>query len=209
MVVFHAAFDSQDIGVAGGFSWSTRSATCPECHKAIMYLERFRMRGDLRQSREGSRQVYPTVGRRPNCPPEVPDAINEDYDEAVRILEISPKASAALSRRCLHNVLLERGLSNESDLDAAINDALHNHLPDYLHADLDAIREVADFSGQPEKAAHAAEIHPVEPEEAGWNLEVLDLLFDHLYVQPAKSASHREALQQRLRETRKGRLRSL
>jgi len=45
--------------------------------------------------------IYPRTGGRNPAPQEVDDFIAEDYNEACLILNDSPKASAALSRRCL------------------------------------------------------------------------------------------------------------
>ncbi len=43
----------------------------------------------------------------------------------------------------------------------------------------------------------------VEPEEAEWNLEVLELLFDFYYIQPAKVAKKRSGLNAKLDEAGK------
>mgnify|MGYP007086314222 FL=1 len=50
---------------------------------------------------------------------------------------------------------------------------------------------------------NTGEIIPVEPHEAEWNLEVLDMLFDFCYIQPTKNAAKREALNAKLLEAGK------
>jgi len=67
------------------------------------------------------RQVYPIGANRGPVPSEVPPEIPPDYVEACNVLPISPKASAALSRRCLQNMLRGNGykardLAHEIDL---------------------------------------------------------------------------------------------
>jgi hypothetical protein len=49
--------------------------------------------------------AYPRNTRRKPIPPDLPDAIREDYEEACMVLSDSNKASAALSRRCLQAIL--------------------------------------------------------------------------------------------------------
>jgi hypothetical protein len=49
--------------------------------------------------------AYPRSTQRKPIPPDLPDAIREDYEEACMVLSDSNKASAALSRRCLQAIL--------------------------------------------------------------------------------------------------------
>jgi len=79
-----------------------------------------------------------TTGRAP-IPPEVPSHIAQDYAEAALVLAISPKASAALSRRCLQIVLREAGQTKAKDLADQIEEVLP-HLPSRIAENLDAIR---------------------------------------------------------------------
>ena len=59
--------------------------------------------------------IYPKSGNRP-VPPEVPSNLAEDFIEACVVLSDSPKASAALSRRCLQTLLREYAEVKKSDL---------------------------------------------------------------------------------------------
>jgi Domain of unknown function (DUF4145) len=60
--------------------------------------------------------VYPRKQARKPVPPEVPEPFAKDYDEARLVLEDSPKASAALSRRLLQRILREHFQIKERDL---------------------------------------------------------------------------------------------
>src|SRR5262249_15004569 len=67
------------------------------------------------------RQVYPIGAARGPVSTEVPSEIAKDYIEACNVLPISTKASAALSRRCLQNMLhahayKSKDLAKEIDL---------------------------------------------------------------------------------------------
>ncbi len=98
--------------------WKYRSASCPDCRDVTIEIARF----DHASNRlEDWRQVYPIGANRGPVPPEVPKKIAEDYIEACSVLPMSAKASAALSRRCLQNVLHAHGyrardLAKEIDL---------------------------------------------------------------------------------------------
>jgi hypothetical protein len=130
-------------------------------------------------------------------PEEVPTPIAEDYIEAALVLADSPKASAALSRRCLQAVLREAGHTKAKDLDDQIKEILQK-LPSRIAEDVDAVRNVGNFAAHPSKSKNTGEIIDVEPAEAEWNLEVLELLFDYYYVQPEKNKERRASLNAKL-----------
>jgi hypothetical protein len=76
-------------------------------------------------------------------------------------------------------------------------------LPSHLIDSIDAIRNIGNFAAHPLKSKNTGEILPVEPEEAEWNLDVLESLFDYYYVQPAIIAKKRAALNIKLQEAGK------
>jgi len=86
--------------------WKYRSVSCPDCNDVTIEIARFDHVGN---PLEDWRQVYPIGANRGPVPPEVPEKIAEDYIEACSVLPMSAKASAALSRRCLQNVLHAHG----------------------------------------------------------------------------------------------------
>jgi hypothetical protein len=168
---------------------------CPACGKAIVVLSELSHHD---QAAKKIRIVQPQyIGRKP-APVEVPDDLAEDFNEASAVLGISPKASAALSRRCLQSVLRNNGYQRKDLVHEikAIIDA--NILPRLLADSLNAVRHIGNFAAHPTKDKNTGEILPVEPHEAEWNLEVLEGLFEFFYVRPAKEAQKREALNAKL-----------
>jgi hypothetical protein len=148
--------------------------------------------------------AYPRGATRPPAPPEVPKALAEDYNEACVVLADSPKASAALSRRCLQHTLSDAKLSTMRDLNDAIKDALKSgRLPSHIAEDLDAVRNIGNFAAHPQKSQHSGEVLDFEPGEAEWNLDVLESLFDFVYVGPARSKAKRDNLNKKLQEAGK------
>jgi hypothetical protein len=147
---------------------------------------------------------YPKGSARTPVPIEVPLGIAEDYTEACLVIDDSLKASAALSRRCLQNLLLDKAGVKKGNLDGQIQTVIDSgKLPSHLADDIDAIRNIGNFAAHPNKSLSTGEVLDVEPTEAEWNLEVLEALFDFYYVQPAKAKLRREALNTKLQDSGK------
>lgn len=203
---FHSAWDVLKIGetYAQGDAhqiWYVAKQQCPDCEEVIVAVRSLPDEGLARHAPwEDSDIVLPRDRQLAGIPSEVPTAIAQDYREAWAVLSVSPQASAALSRRCLQQMLEERGVSSKHDLSKGIDDALATGLPSHIAEDLDAIREVGNFAAHPQKSQHSGEILPVEPHEAEWTLEVLGQLFDHYYVKPARAAERRAAFNTKLED---------
>ncbi len=143
--------------------------------------------------------VFPRHGARKPPPPEVPQQYAGDYQEASLVLDDSPKASAALSRRCLQNIIREHFGIKDRTLDKEIEALLATgKLPSYVAEVVDAVRTVGNLAAHPTKDQHTGEIVDVEPGEAEWLLEVLDSLFDFCFVQPARQEQKKAALNAKL-----------
>ena len=166
-------------------SWWVRSRICPACNRLMVHLSNASI---------GSTLVLPKGSNRPPVPQEVPDDFSNDYKEACLILPDSPQASAALSRRCLQHIIREkagirRGTLKEELDQLAESKSLPSELSDYMGL----VREIGNL------AAHTTldstgEIVPVEPEEAEWCLNVVEMLFDYYFVLPAKAKRLTESL---------------
>lgn len=206
---FHPDFTTVNVGYCGEhehfkYFWRVYYHQCPACQKPIIFLAYERDVGvGLVDRIDKQWLVFPKGGSKLPAPTEVPMDIAADYNEAALVISDSPTASAALSRRCLQHLLVERGVTKNDNLSRAIDDALASGLPTHVAENLDAIRNVGNFAAHPQKSLHSGEVLPVEPHEAEWNLEVLEMLFDFYYVQPALSKARREALNKKLEEVGK------
>lgn len=179
----------------------TTYSECPNCRHLVVTLE------ELSPSFQGSGLIYEhtvwplTSGRAP-APVEVPPAIADDYNEAALVFLFSQKASAALSRRCMQSVLLDKANVKAKDLSSQIAEVL-GVLPPHIAENLDMVRQVGDFSGHPQKAKEPGVVVAVEPGEAEWNLDVVEALFDYYYVRPAVEAGKRARLSAKLTQAGK------
>jgi hypothetical protein len=141
---------------------------------------------------------------RKRAPATVPRELQEDYNEACLVLADSPKASAALSRRCLQNILREYAKVKPQNLNNEIDNVIaSNQLPSHLANDLHAIRAVGNFAAHPTKDTSTGEIVDVEPGEAEWLLDLLMGLFDFYFVSPAETQKRRDALNEKLKSAGK------
>jgi hypothetical protein len=132
----------------------------------------------------------------------VPNHIRRDYEEACHVLTLSAKASAALSRRCLQNILNDQGY-NAKDLskqiDAIINENdARKSLSASLRSTIDAIRNFGNFSAHPIDEKPTLQIIDVEPHEAEWYLEILEEMFEHFCEKPELAAAKKAALNAKL-----------
>ena len=175
---------------------------CPSCGGVIVvqrYGEIIRKSSWWEMERvEDERVIYPLNTKRA-VPPEVPEPYRKDFEEASAVLGISPKASAALSRRILQAILHQEFGISKGSLAQEIEEFLsRKDVPSSLAQAIDAIRNVGNFAAHPIKDNQTGAIVEVEPGEADWLLDVLELMFDYAFVQPARIAQMREKLNAKL-----------
>ena len=128
----------------------------------------------------------------------------------IRHRHLSPKASAAISRRLLQDVLRERFAITKRDLSKAIEDFIAlSDIPSHLANAVDAIRNVGNLAAHPLKDRSTGMVLDVEPGEAEWLLDVLESLFDFAFVQPERLRQQSEALNAKLAALGKPPMKSL
>jgi hypothetical protein len=215
LVEFHAQVQYIDCGNDVNGDWVLKRFDCPNpnCKKLILFLTnctaiRFNHGGGRGvssiQSQKSERLVLPKGISRLAAPPEVPREYREVYEEACAVLPDSAMASAALSRRCLQQLLRDKGGFKSKNLADEIQMAIDsNILPSHITESIDGIRNIGNFAAHPLKSTNTGEIIPVEPGEAEWNLDVIEFLFDFYFVQPAIIKKRRDALNQKLQDAGK------
>ena len=137
----------------------------------------------------------------------MPQEFAVDFNEACRVLPVSAKASAAMSRRCLQAVLRKQGYKQHNlveQIDAFINEKRPDCIaPRSLREQVDAIRQFGNFSAHPMNDASTLQVIDVEPEEAGWCLDVLRGLFEFYFVEPEKAKQRVDQLNNKLNAAKK------
>lgn len=160
---------------------------CPACAGHNFTVDKRSNTGGaaLIESKYNVLATYPRSGRVP--PPEVPDSIARDYREAALVLDDSPRASAVLSRRALQAILKSQLGATGGDLAKQI-DSVENELPPTLKDSLTALRHMGNFAAHEKLDVNNGDIIEVDRDEAEWALEVVESLFEHVYIAPARDA---------------------
>lgn len=200
LVSFHEQFDGVVLGQDQDYIWSVSHTVCPACKKLVVYLVKTHPSGKS----TGSFMVYPRGISRTPLTSDVPDQYAQDYKEACLVLADSPKASAALSRRCLQNILRAIPKVKPSDLSKEIDEILNSkQLPSHLADAIDAIRVLGNFAAHPMKSTNTGAIVEVEEGESEWLLDVLEGLLHFYFVQPAILQKKRDILNKKLQDAGK------
>lgn len=180
--------------------WYGVSAVCPACNRAIIKL-RLTTRTDTLINET---MVYPKGVARSPLPPEVTDPYASDYREACNVFTDSPKASAALGRRCLQSVLRDKAGVKKGNLHDEIEEVVTSKtLPSDLADALHHVRVIGNFAAHPEKSVNTGAVVAVEPGEAEWTLDVRESLFDFYFVRPAKLAARKAEINKKLADAGK------
>jgi hypothetical protein len=112
-------------------------------------------------------------------PDYVPKVIREDYYEACRIRDLSPKASATLARRCLQGMIRDFYGISKGRLIEEIK-ALEEKVDQDVWESIEAVRAVGNIGAHMEKDINM--IIDVEPEEAQLLISLIEQLVDEWYV---------------------------
>lgn len=178
---------------------------CPEC-SGLVVLIRHGTYWQQGYDDNAVRELYPKTEeviyprrRSVPLPVEITGRYRTDYLEALACVEISPKASAAVSRRLLQDVLQNEFAIRDRSLAVEIDRfLLRNDLPKTLAEKIDAVRSVGNFAAHPLKDTQTGEVLDVEPGEAEWLLGTLESLFDYAFIQPQRLADQRAKLNEKL-----------
>ena len=198
---FHEQWNYSSLGANADGNWSIASTYCAACKKLVVRLECRSLSTENRLTVNGF-IVYPKASGRSPVSDDVPREFIADYEEAALILADSPMASAALSRRCLQHILREVAGVKGRNLNAEIQKVIDsNVLPSHLSNSLDMLRNIGNVAAHPTKNEIAGEIVPVDPGEAAWCLDVIELLFDFYFVRPADAERRKQAFQDKLHGT--------
>lgn len=109
----------------------------------------------------------------------VPQPVRDDYVEACAIRDLSPKASATLSRRCLQGMIRDFWKISKSRLTDEI-DAIKDKVdPDTWEA-IDAVRKIGNIGAHMEKDINV--IVDVDPNEAQMLIGLIELLVKDWYI---------------------------
>lgn len=106
--------------------------------------------------------------------------ITKDFNEARWVLEYSPNASAALSRRCLQTILRKKEGIRKPDLFGEIEEAITRKIYDKsISKWLDQIRKIGNAGAHPISSKVTSEIIEVTKDHASTLILVLEKILKH------------------------------
>lgn len=112
-------------------------------------------------------------------PDYIPLQLRQDYEEAYAIANLSPKASATLSRRCLQGMIRDFWGITDNKLADAIK-KLETRIPASQWKAIDSIRKLGNIGAHMEKDINL--IVDIEPDEATILLKLIELLMEKWYI---------------------------
>lgn len=176
---------------------------CPNCDKLVVGLKngnlKFNQISDWEIDKITSEKlIYPKTNGFQNSS-DIPSKYLEDYEEAIKVLSASPKSSAALTRRLLQNILREEFHISKNSLAEEIEIFINKPgIPSHLTDAVDAVRNIGNIAAHPSKDKTTGVIVPVESGEAEWLIEVIEQLFDFVFIQPKKLEKRKQELNLKL-----------
>ena len=142
----------------------------PDCNKFTLSLYLYDHK-NLRKAEETWNLIPPSKAK--GFPSYIPQGIIDDYNEACLICNLSPKASATLSRRCLQGIIRDFGGVKPGKLFNEIDQIKDKVDPTTWEA-IDSVRKMGNIGAHMEKDINV--IVDVEPDEAElliWLIETL------------------------------------
>ena len=131
--------------------------------------------------------------RAKSFPNYIPKPILDDYNEGCLIRDLSPKASATLSRRCLQGIIRDfwRGKIRPGRLAKEI-EQLEDKVDNETWQAIDGVRSVGNIGAHMEEDINV--IVDVEPHEAQLLVELIEILLKDWYVAREQKRLHLEAI---------------
>lgn len=147
---------------------------CPECKKISI-----KIKGEGTQyPQDYFSWFYPSSDAK-QYPDYIPISIRQDYEEACKILNLSPKSSATLSRRCIQGMIRDVFNVKEKNLYGEI-DAIQDFVDPTTLKALHSLRQLGNIGAHMEKDINI--ILEIEPHEAEKLLKLVEYLIKTWYV---------------------------
>lgn len=149
-------------------------ALCPACDKTSIRIE-----GAGIELKGKALNFHPS-SKAKQFPDYIPTNIRQDYEEACKIVDLSPKASATLSRRCLQGMIRNYWeVSGKKNLFEEI-DAIQNNIDPQVKKVLNGVRQLGNIGAHMEKDIDL--IIDIDPDEASQLIKLIEYLIEQWYI---------------------------
>jgi len=146
---------------------------CPHCEEYTIYAD------GIGSKVEDVHVPIRPISSAKQFPKYIPEAIRQDYEEACAIVNLSPKASATLSRRCLQGMIRDFWGISKSRLIDEINE-LQSKIPAQQWKVIDGIRRIGNIGAHMEKDINL--IVDIDPDEAKKLIKLIEHLLEQWYI---------------------------
>lgn len=166
-------------------TFSSTFIVCPnrKCRKltlqASLHESEPNSRGGTRLTKKLQEWALIPPSAAKSFPDYIPHVIREDYLEACLILDLSPKASATLSRRCLQGILRDFWKVKPGRLVTEI-EQIKDEIDPVTWDAIEAVRKLGNIGAHMEKDIDL--IIEVDPEEAKLLIGLVETLLKEWYV---------------------------
>lgn len=174
------------------------AVTCPnpKCKELTIEAKMSEIKGTYPSLKLGNLlntwKLKPQSSAKP-LPDYIPTAIKEDYEEACLILNLSPKASATLARRCLQGMIRDFWKVKPQNLAKEIESIKDKVEPDTWEA-IDVVRKVGNIGAHMEKDIN--QIVEVDENESGLLIGLIEMLIEEWYISRYKRQQRLESIKQ-------------
>ena len=186
----------------GSLALAVLSIVCPNADCRKVTLKASLSPALLQGGRWGPGKTIESWSLRPSSsamalPDYIPAPIKEDYMEACAIRDLSPKASATLSRRCLQGIIRDYWKITKHRLVDEIN-ALKDLTDIEIWQGIDAVRQIGNIGAHMEKDINV--VLEVDPEEAQLLIGLIEMLIKDWYIARHKRQTHLQQLVEAAKE---------
>lgn len=175
---------------------ASRFIVCPnpECKKYALEVKLGKShRSYGKEYHEGSITTWSLIpqSKAQSFPKYIPAVILSDYNEACLIKDLSPKASATISRRCLQGIIRDYWKVEPGKLNNEIQQ-IKGRVEQLTWQAIDAVRGVGNIGAHMEEDVNL--IVDIEPNEAELLIELIETLLKDWYIARQEKNSRLEAI---------------
>lgn len=181
----HIDIDDELLEFSNDIYTSYIAVACPntDCKRLTFVVELKKAKYDNLGNRSAGKTIHnwkllPESHAKPQ-PDYIPQQIVEDYTEACKISQLSPKASATLARRCLQGMIRDFHGIKKDTLNKEIT-ALKGVIPNDEWQAIDALRSIGNIGAHMEKDVNL--IVSINEGEADKLIAFIEYLFKQWYV---------------------------
>lgn len=171
---WHPTFEGSNTLSDSESKFKLRFMKCPKCGEYTVYIQGI---GEKVKS-ETPINIHP-ISNAKQFPEYIPKAIIEDYKEAYAIINLSPKSSATLARRCLQGMIHDFWGIYKKNLNAEITE-LQSYISPNLWKVLDGVRSIGNIGAHMEHDIN--KIVDIDSREAERLIKLIEYLIKEWYI---------------------------